>query len=634
MPVPMVHLKRGKCLFALLAILGVTGAWAQTSLGTSAVGGTVKDQSGLGVPAARVELIDVARGVSRETTANASGDYTFNAVTAGIYTLRVSLAGFETSDVNNVQVAVNQRATVDVSMKVGAVSESVQVNAEGETPLLETASNALGTVIDQRRVEDLPLNGRDFLQLGALSGGIATPSGSSDAVAGQEQHPDRSIIIAGNNQFQTSYLIDGIATRGSRLGESSLNLSISAIDQFKIQVGFFMPDQGPNPGIVDVITKGGANQFHGEAFEFLRNSTLDARNFYSPGPDKLQRNQFGGAFGGPVLIPRLFNGKDKLWFHADYEGTRQIQKFFSNAFTPTSAMFGGDFSVVPQTIYDPGSFDAATGKRQPFAGNVIPAARINPVSQKLLQYYLPGASYTQRPSNLSGQPKNTLGDNQFTIRVDTRISDRQSLFGNVTYENSPVILGSIMPLGGSSYPFDAELAVVQHTMTFGPHLVNIARIGFARSSVHSEGQGESGPDLLTPLGITGAIDQHGISGIGIQGFTGFGRSSGPLGDTDDNYQIDEGLNYTRGSHNFAFGAGLRYHRTVQQNSNANAVGSLSFQTVFTAQLAAGANGTLAPVTNTGNAFADFLTGYPLSGARDFPRNQFGEYDDRYHFYVQ
>jgi hypothetical protein len=601
-------------LAAVLTITfgGVSALMGQTSLGASAIGGTVRDINGAGIPGADLELLDVQRGISRKGATNEAGDYVFNAVTAGLYTVTAAKPGFERSTVANLNVVVNQRATVDITMQVGSLTESVQVNAGGETPLLETASNALGTVIDQRRVENLPLNGRDFLQLGYLAGGVAVPQGSGDAVTGQQQHPDRSIIIAGNTQFQTSYLIDGIATRGSRLGESSLNLSVSSIDQFKIQVGFFMPDQGPNPGIVDVITKGGTNQFHGEAFEFLRNTQLDARNFFAPGPEQLQRNQFGFAIGGPVEIPRLFHGKDRLWFHANYEGTRQIQRFSSRGYTPTAAMFSGDLSVVPQLIYDPYTYDAATGKRQPFVGNVIPAGRINPISRSLLQYYLPGASYSLRPANLFANPTNTLDDDQFTIRIDGRISDRQSVFASVTYENSPVVQSGLMPLSGASYPFDSQVAMIQHTATFSPRLVNIARLGFSRSAVLNQGQAEAGPDLQTALGLTGTLDQHGIPGIAIQGFASFGRSSGPLGDKDNNYQVDEALNYARGNHNFAFGAGMRYHRNVQRNSNANAVGSLSFQTVFTAQLAPGANG-LAPVANTGNSFADFLLGIPTSG---------------------
>jgi hypothetical protein len=216
-------------------------------------------------------------------------------------------------------------------------------------------------------VENLPLNGRNFLQLSYLSGGVEVPQGSGDQVTSQEQHPNRSVIIAGNTQFETTYLVDGIATRGSRLGESALNLSLAAIDQFKIQVGFFMPDQGPNPGIVDIITRSGTNQFHGEAYEFLRNTDLDSRNFFSATRGILQQNQYGFALGGPVLIPRLVNGKDKIWFHTNYEGLRQIQTLTSNGFTPTSTMFGGNFQEVPQTIYDPSSFSSATNQRQPFA---------------------------------------------------------------------------------------------------------------------------------------------------------------------------------------------------------------------------------------------------------------------------
>ncbi len=597
----------------LWVLYGAGPLGAQTSLGTSAVGGTVRDATGSAVPAATVELVDTQRGVARKTVTNAAGDYVFNGVAAGLYTLRVARQGFDTSTVSNFQVVVNQRATVDVTMQVGAVTQSVLVNAEGEAPLLETASNALGTVIDQTRVSMLPLNGRDFLQLALLAGGTAQPGGLSDVVAGQQGHSDRSVILSGNSPFQTSYLIDGIATRGSRLGESALNLSVSAIDQFKIQIGFFMPDQGPNPGIVNLITKGGTNEYHGEAFEFLRNTRLDSRNFFAPAPEQLQRNQFGFALGGPVLIPGLFNGKNKLWFHTDYEGTRQVQKFSTAAFTPTAAMFGGDFGEVPQAIYNPLTFDPGTGTRQPFPNNRVPASLINPVASKLLSYYLPGSSFARRPSNLFGNPVNTLNDDQFTIRADAALSERQSLFAAVTWENSPAIQASLIPLAGAYFPFDTQLAVVQHTITAGPHLVNIARIGFSRSSVNNEGQAEAGPPLAPQLGITGTLDPRGISGIGIQGFTGFGRSGGPLGNTDNNYQVDEGLNYNHASHSFSFGAGIRYHRTKQQNANANAVGTLSFQTVFTAQLAPAAGGRLAPAANTGSAFADFLLGMPTSG---------------------
>jgi hypothetical protein len=286
-----------------IILCGVIGASGQTSLGTSSLGGSVTDSSGLAIPKARIELTDVERGITREVLTNDTGGYVITGLPAGRFQLRVTKEGFDAFRYVDFQIAVNQRATVDAVLKVGALNESVTVNAQGETPLLETASNSLGAVIDNRRVEELPLNGRNFLQLAVLSGGVESPPGGtpSDRASAQIGRSGRTINIGGNVESVTSYLIDGIATRGSRLGESSLNLSVADIDQFKLQMSFFMPDQGPNPGLVNVVTKSGTNRAHGEAFEFVRNGVLDARNFFAPAAEQLQRNQFGFALGGPVF---------------------------------------------------------------------------------------------------------------------------------------------------------------------------------------------------------------------------------------------------------------------------------------------------------------------------------------------
>ncbi|HUV96730.1 MAG TPA: carboxypeptidase-like regulatory domain-containing protein [Acidobacteriaceae bacterium] len=606
---------RVACFLALAVIVMIPSLLlAQSSMGTSSVGGTVLDASKLPIAGTAIHLEDTRHGTTRATVTDNHGSYLFTGVLPGIYTVRAEQKGFATSVINNVQVVIDQSATVNLVLQVGTVSQSVQVNAEGATPLLDTTSNALGTVVDNARVEQLPLNGRNFLQLGLLAAGSQRPTGSSDMVSSQTGRGDTSISVAGSNQFQTSYLIDGIATRGSRIGNSSLNLSLAAIDQFKIELGFFMPDQGPNPGIVDVITKSGTNKLHGEAYDFVRNTDLNATNFFATKPQILHRNQFGFAIGGPIIIPKLVNGQNKLWFHFTYEGTRQIQNFLSSAYTPTQAMMNGDFSGESSsiTIYNPYTYDPNTGKRAAFAGNIIPSSMINPIAKQLLTYYLPGANYSETPSNLFGYPRNTFNDDQFTVRVDNAISARQSIFATVSHENSPVVSGSLMPLAGASYPLIADLAVLQHTLTLGPHAINIARVGLDRAIVSSQGQAESGPALETQIGIPGTPDPHGIPGISIQGFSGFGRSSGVIGNRDDSYELDDALDYTRGSHNLAFGVGIHYHRTVQQNANANAVGTLSFQPIFSAQLAPGSSGPT-PVKNTGSALADFLLGMPLSG---------------------
>ncbi|MDR5727465.1 MAG: carboxypeptidase-like regulatory domain-containing protein [Terriglobia bacterium] len=602
-------------MFVVTTALAPLPLTAQTSLGTSSVGGMVFDPSALGVPGAAVQLFDTQRGTTRNTVTNQQGAYLFTAVLPGIYTLRVQQKGFREASIQNVRVIIDQLATVNVTLQVGTISQSVTVNSAGSTPLLDTTTNSLGTVMSNVHVEQLPLNGRDFLQLATLVSGSQEPTGGSDMVTAQTGHSNMTISVTGANQFETSYFIDGIATRGSRIGNSSINESVAAIDQFKIELGFFMPDLGPNAGIVDVLTKSGTNAFHGEAYEFLRNTVMNGTNYFATKPQILQRNQFGVSVGGPIIIPKLINGRNKLWFFTNYEGTRQVTQTVASAYAPTQAMMNGDFSGEASsiTIYNPFSYDAATGTRAPFAGNIIPPNLINPISTKLLSYYLPGTNYNERPNNLVGYPRDTFNDNQFTIRTDATINPQQSLFATVIHENSPVINLGLMPLTGASFPLVSDLAVLQHTLVIGSNIVNIARLGWNRILTQDNGQGESGPALEKELGIPGTVDPHGIPGIGIAGFSGFGRSSGLLGNTDNNYQLNDALNYSRGKHNISFGIGIYYVRSIQNNANANSVGSLTFNPVFSAQLAPGPHGPT-PVPGTGNALADFLLGMPVSGA--------------------
>ncbi|MEX2261324.1 MAG: TonB-dependent receptor [Bryobacteraceae bacterium] len=593
------------CLFLASAAVPSGSAAAQATLGSAALGGTVRDSSGAAIPGAKVALTETARGLVRESVTNSSGLFAFPSIAAGVYMLRVTQENFEVHEMKDIRVDVGQNATIDVELKLGSVASVISVSAE-QMVLLETESNAIGSVVDSERVQSLPLNGRNFLQLALLAGGSNEPTGRSDVVGGQVGHPHRAVIINGNMSTTTGYLINGIATRGGRLGESALNLSIASVDQFKVQQSFFMPDQGPNPGLVNVTTKGGSNAFHGQAFEFVRNEIFDARNFFAPSAEDLKRNQFGFALGGPIK-------KDKIWFYGHYEGLREITAFTARAYTPTRAMFGGDLREVPERIYDPATFNQETGTRQPFPNNVIPTDRINRVSQNLLPYYIPGSSLAERPSNLFGNPKDQLDDDQFGGRVDAALTERQTLFGQFLYQDSPAVKPGLFPLNGAFFPNESQFLMVQHTYTPRPNLVNTLRAGFVRNLALFSNEGRAGGSILGGLGIPNTRDDRGVTGIGIQGFSGFGRSNGDLGNIDNNYQIDEGMNYIRGTHNFQFGLGLRYRRTWQQNSNANAHGSVGFQSTYTAQLVRNAQGQLAPQTGTGNSFADFLLGMPTTG---------------------
>ena len=595
---------RNRILIAVL-LLTVPAA-SQTTLGSAALSGTVTDNTGAAVPGAIVKLTETARGLDREAATNDVGRFVFPTIPAGLYSLRVAKDGFETYELTNLNIEVGQLATISAELKIGQMSTVVTVSGERQI-LIETESNTIGTVVDSARVDALPLNGRNFLQLALLSAGSNEATGRAN-VADQTGHPGRSVIVAGNMGGATGYLVNGIAVRGGRLGELALNLSVGDIDQFKVQQSFFMPDQGPNPGLVNVTTKGGGNSFHGQAFWFVRNKTFDARNFFAPSAEDLKRNQYGFSLGGPIL-------RDRTWFYTHYEGLCEITGLSARVYAATAPMFNGDFREVAEIIHDPSTFDPATGRRQPFANQQIPEARINPVSRRLLEYYRPGASLAQRPQNLFRNPRNTLDDDQFSARLDHAMTVNQMLFGQFIWQDSPAIVEAIMPYAGVFYPSETQMVMAQHTWTASPALVNTARIGLSRNLALNSNEGRTLGPVLDQIGIRNTLDKRGITGIGFQEYAGFGRAAGDLGNVDNNYQIDEGVNWIHGTHNLQFGTSLRYRRSWQQNANAGALGNLGFQRTFTAQLAPDAQGRLVPQrANTGNSFADFLLGYNTTGS--------------------
>lgn len=605
-------------MFGSVALLLVLNQWVCAQSVSSSVLGSVQDVTGAVVPAADIVLTNLNTGVEQRTRTDDAGRYAIPSVPLGSYSLKVSKPGFRSYIVTQFKVVVAQKAVIDVTLQVGTTSQTVTVTAGGLAPLLQPTSNDLGSLIERASVSELPLNGRNFLQLGLLSGATQSSGptgGNADFIGAQGGHPGLSINIAGSDQASSMYLINGMETVGSRIGQAGLNLSIGAIDQFEVQYGFFMPDLGPDPGVVDVITKSGTNHFHGEAFEFVRNNSLEARNFFSPlPPGPFHQNQFGGDGGGAIR-------HDKIFFFGNYEGFRQDQSAFSDAYTPTPAMFNGDFSALSTPIYNPLSYNPATGTRQLFSGNVIPANLINPVSKKLLQYYLPGASVTEKPFNVFGTPRSTYNYDQFTGRVDASLSPRNTFFAQFSDENSPVVNGALFPLAGAEFPLNTQLAMAQWTSTINPALVNELHVGWTRDYIFDVGQTQQG--VQNQLGITGTADPNGVPGISLSNFGGFGNAKGPLGNIDNVYQVHESLNWLRGNHQVKFGGDLDYIRSIQQSANASARSSISFTALFTTQLTANAEGQSVPVSGTGNSFADFLLGMPTNGiVNSMPRTHY------------
>lgn len=578
--------------------LGLPTSSAQSV--NSAVQGNATDSSGAVIPDADVALVNVSTGVALKGRTDHDGGYSFPSVPLGLYDLTVSKPGFATYKITHFNVVVGQRATENAVLNVASAEQAVTVNAGDLADLLQPESNDLGTVIGPQTVANIPLNGRNFLQLGLLSGatqqnsGAAASSVSQTGSTGTNGNRLLSLLVAGNEPDFTMYLVNGIQTVGSRAGNSSLNLSVSAIDQFEVHYGFFMPDLGPNPGIVDVITKAGGNKFHGEAYEFFRNTSMEAKDYFAGQPAPYHQHQFGGDIGGPIL-------RDKFFFFFNYEGYRQTQASVSNNLVPTTDMFNGIFPATTP-IYNP--YNVVNGQRQQFANNAIPTSMINPTAKALLQYYASSNSPVLNGGNYRVYPKFVLNSDQYTGRIDYTLNSKNQFFAQGSYLNSPENSPGAFPSQGSQFPLDTELVALGWNRTIGSNKVNEARIGWTRNSVFS--QGYSAPGVQQALGITGTADNGGVTAMNLTGFSGFGTGTGLLGDVDNSYQVHDAFNWLVGKHQIKFGADIAYTRTVDSSANISARGGLNFQNYFTNLLNCTAN-------CGGSSFADFLLGAPHDG---------------------
>jgi hypothetical protein len=575
-------------------------------LAQSSLRGTVRDESGALVAGANVSLIDESKGVVRGSESDSGGSFLITPVIAGRYSVRVEKEGFNTERIEGLWIDVGEQASLPITLHVGARRTEITVQAPSATDL-DAESNTLGSVVDFSRVQDLPLNGRHFLELAELLAAARNVSPASNLFSTNIGPPGRTIILPGTLPNAVNYYLNGINVTGSRDGELALSPSIAGIDQFTVQESFVMPDQGINPALVNIVTRSGSNEVHGEAYEFFRNRALDARSFFAATRDDVKLNQFGGALGGPIR-------KNRVWFHAFYEGLRQLTAFSASGYTPTAAMFVGNFSGTGAVLYDPASYNAATNTRAPFpGGSRIPPDRIKTVSRNLLGYYVPGSSLASIPSNVFGSLRNTLDDDQGGFRLDAALNPRSQLFGQFFHQKSPSDRPGLFPFSGLLYLNSADIAMIQHTASLSPRAVNVLRLGFVRNeAVGGNEAQENGPDPAS-IGIANTIATKGVTAINLQGYSSFGRSNGEIGNRDNTWQIDQEFTYGRGSHVFAAGAGLVYRRGWHLNGNGSALGALSFQPVFTAQLAKNPRGQVAPVPNSGNSFADFLLGLPVTG---------------------
>src|SRR3954454_584164 len=364
---------------------------------TAELSGTVTDSTGAAVPNAKVIATNVATNIERSTVTGSTGNYIVPLLQPGEYVLSVEASGFRKLVQRGISLQINQQAQIDLALQVGPVSESVEVTAQA--PLLQSESSSLGTVVSEKLVNQLPLNGRNFIQLATLSPGVTGVgfAASGTIMSGtrpDDRRPGTEIFSNGNREGSNNFLYDGVDDNERLTLSIVLRPAVEAVREFKIQTNLYSADIGRNSGaVVDVITKAGTNQLHGSLFEYLRNSAMDARNFFNPvgtAFPTFRLNQFGASFGGPVVLPKLYHGKDKTFFFVDYEGYRRDSQVLLLGNVPTALMRTGNFSETA-AIYDPLSTvpnpNGSGFVRTRFTNNQIPASRWDPIAAKMVNAY-------------------------------------------------------------------------------------------------------------------------------------------------------------------------------------------------------------------------------------------------------
>jgi hypothetical protein len=595
---------RGLALF-------VSNSFGQTVRGT--ILGTVTDSSGAVVRGAKVTATQTATGLTRTEVTNAEGEYSIPQLPVGPYMVTGESPGFKKTERSGIELRVDDRLRIDITLALGAVSETVAV--EAVAPVVNTDSATVGNVVDNKKVTELPLNGRNFLQLNLL-----VPGANQGVKGSQNQTQGGSISVNGAREQSNNFLLDGMDNNDLAINQYAVAVSTEAIEEFKVQASIYSAEFGRSPGAqINIATKAGTNQIHGVLYEYLRNNALDAKNFFDrPGPiPGYKRNQFGASIGGPIR-------KNKTFYFGNFESARIRQGITKVGTVPTTVMKNGDFSALSTTIYDPNTLHSVNGVlvRDPFPGNVIQSNRFSAAGQAVLALFpAPNGPGTSAANGLfTSSPTKTDDFDQFTVRVDHRFNDRNTLFGRYSYskENRFDTFDSFcasvntIPGFGCNTLNGGQQAVADYIRLLGPNKVNEARVSFTRvrGGIFQQNMGN---DVSTQLGIAGTGRSPLDFGVAIINTTGYDRlgeaTNLPQDRHDNTWEFSDSLSWTTGRHTLKFGAEVR---RFQENFlfDSSARGTISFTPFYTAQVSTTAAGVVNAVTGTGSAIADLLLGLP------------------------
>lgn len=587
---------------------------------TASLVGTVHDTSGAIIAGATVTAKNQETGFTRTSVSDADGNYVIHSVPIGVYTLTAEIQGFKQVKVPNITLDVAQEARVNLALVPGEVTTTVTVT--DTTSLIQTESSSLGQVINNKEIVNLPLNSRHVTQLVELTPGALTSpavgsanSGNAGPSAGSNTN-FMTAAIGGGGISKTEFVLDGVTNTEQLYNGIQFEPSVDFIQEFRVLSNSFPAQYGRGSAVVLMGTKSGTNDLHGTGFEFIRLNTpgfqTDAKNFFAA-PNtplaSLRQNQFGGSLGGPVLKSRLF-------FFLNYEGTRQQIPTTKSQLVPDTATRGGDLTNV---LGATPAHDPYTGL--PFPGNKIPSNELDAAAQFFLN-----PDILPLPNQPDGRtfvysPAQTLDVDQGNVRIDYQIGSNDQLFGRFSITDSDMKNpGGIPVAGGTTATVNTKNAAVSYAHIFSPKLFNEVHFGLGRLYFANTPQG-LGTNYTTQAGILGFDETSKLYPGFPTIFPGdygvlWGNIFAPLINPTETYQLSDLVTWNKGKHALTMGFDMRHFHLSSTNA-AFSRGMFFFNGQY-----------------TGNGFADFLTGNPSSGLRDFPRNTFGETDFSFPLFVQ
>ena len=573
---------------------------------TTSLLGSVTDSAGAVVAGVSITAVNADTNDTYRTVTNNDGNYTIEFLKIGSYTVTATQPGFQTITKKGIVVDYNQTVRSDFTLAVGQVSERVVVTAS--TPPISTDEASVREIISEKAVVDLPLNGRDPLQLAATAPGVLPGQKSANGVP-----PGEDFIGAGTREIQNSISLDGISIVNNLITTTPFHPSPDAIQEFEVQTGTYSAQYGGYLGVhLNLITKSGTNDLHGAVWEFLRNDKLDAKNFFqSPTSPKapLRQNQFGFVIGGPLYIPKLYDGRNRTFFMADYEGLRLVRQSTSLDNVLTPLMRQGNFSEYKTQL------SPVNGTS--FPGNIIPTSLLSPQALKLLQY-MPLPNLRGITNNFEATYPNNDRFNQTIDRLDQNLGDKSRFYFRYALNNEEFLSGATGASNGTYIPVTTRNWVLGYTQTITPNMVNDFRVGRQHLETNAlnywyvNNLKTAGSDLGIP-GFTGDVTYNnpGIPTISNTGFMGLGNAMTNWFQFDTTWQGTDSFTYTHGEHTVIAGAELRKLITSRSAVN-NANGMFTFTNGY-----------------TGYPQANFMLGLAQSVTTPGPeiRNQVAEWRD-------